>query len=291
MTLHLEAPEGFSFRRTVLSHGWYDLEPFRWDPETEALSTTVAIPAGAVSMRMTAAGDGVALFAAGRPEAATKSVLEKAARRMLQLDLDLREFHARVSTDDRLGWIAHRRLGRLLRAPTVFEDLVKLVLTTNCSWSLTKGMVRNLVSRCGEPAADGTKAFPSAERLSGLSERDWRERVRAGYRSPSLVKLCRAVASGEVDPEAWERSPLEPAALKRELLALPGVGPYVAENLLKFLGRPDGLALDSWMRARYADRFHSGRRVTDRTIARRLARLGPWAGLALWFELVREDEG
>ena len=63
-------------------------------------------------------------------------------------------------------------------------------------------------------------------------------------------------------------------------MALPGVGPYVAENLLKFLGRPRGLALDSWMRAKYARLHHGGRRVSDRTIARRYARLGEWAGVA-----------
>jgi 3-methyladenine DNA glycosylase/8-oxoguanine DNA glycosylase len=66
---------------------------------------------------------------------------------------------------------------------------------------------------------------------------------------------------------------------------LPGVGPYVAENLLKFLGRPVGLALDSWMRAKYSRIHHGGRPVTDRTIARRHAKLGDWAGLALWLEL------
>src|SRR5260370_35068872 len=30
-----------------------------------------------------------------------------------------------------------------------------------------------------------------------------------------------------------------------------GVGPYAAENVLKLLGRYDGLALDSWTRAKF----------------------------------------
>ena len=78
--------------------------------------------------------------------------------------------------------------------------------------------------------------------------------------------------------------------LRKEILRLPGVGPYVAENLLKFLGKPDGLALDSALRAGYSERYHGGRRVTDRTIARRVSGLGRWAGLALWFDLWRDWE-
>ena len=59
------------------------------------------------------------------------------------------------------------------------------------------------------------------------------------------------------------------------------------ENVLKFLGRPDGLALDSAIRAKYAEMYHGGRAIKDRSIARRMAPLGRWGGLALWFELWR----
>ena len=47
-------------------------------------------------------------------------------------------------------------------------------------------------------------------------------------------------------------------------------------------------ALDSWLRAKYARIYHAGRRVTDRTIARRYARQGPWAGLTLWCDMTRD---
>ena len=70
---------------------------------------------------------------------------------------------------------------------------------------------------------------------------------------------------------------------------------YVAENLLKFLGKPHGLALDSAIRAKYYELYHGGRKVKDRTIERRMASLGRWAPQALWFDLWRawvgEEEG
>ena len=62
----------------------------------------------------------------------------------------------------------------------------------------------------------------------------------------------------------------------------------LAENLLRFLGRPHGLALDSWMRGKFSRTYHGGRPVTDRTIHRAYARCGPWAGLAVWFDLLWE---
>ena len=52
--------------------------------------------------------------------------------------------------------------------------------------------------------------------------------------------------SGELDVEAWLTSPLSTAELIKEMRGVKGVGPYAAENLLKLLGRYDGLALDSW---------------------------------------------
>jgi len=187
-----------------------------------------------------------------------------------------------------LSWVAGRGSGRLLRCPTIFEDLVKLVLTTNCTWALTTRMVGALIQRHGESAEDGRRCFPTAKAIARAGARDLRERVKVGYRAPLLAGLAREVAEGRVDPESWEDDDRPPEELRREMLELPGVGPYVAENLLKFLGRPDGLALDSWLRAKYGRVYHGGRRVTDRTIARRYARFGVWGGMALWCDMTRD---
>ena len=62
-------------------------------------------------------------------------------RHMLRLDEDLSRFYAMVADDDQLAW-AKRGAGRMLRSPTVFEDVVKTVCTTNCAWSGTDGSWR-----------------------------------------------------------------------------------------------------------------------------------------------------
>jgi 3-methyladenine DNA glycosylase/8-oxoguanine DNA glycosylase len=67
-----------------------------------------------------------------------------------------------------------------------------------------------------------------------------------------------------------------------------GVGDYAAENLLKLVGRYDGLALDSWTRAKFARIRNSGRKASDKKIARFYARFNSWQGLVLWCDLTRD---
>jgi N-glycosylase/DNA lyase len=285
----LNAPPGYSFRRTVYSHGWCDLPPFSVSEKGEWVATVVAVPGGGAH-RMTLHEEkrGVVLETPGNPALPAQRALSTAARRMLALDLDIAPFHAAVAGHPRYAWIADSGTGRFLRGPTMWEDVVKLVLTTNCSWAATKKMVTTLVEKYGEQAPDGARSFPTPQKLARVRETTYRNVVRAGYRSPLLASLSKQVASGKAPIAAWDADTRGSEIVKKEMLALPGVGPYVAENLLKFLGRPQGMALDSWVRAKYARLHHGGRKITDRTIHRSTARLGEWAGLALWFEMTRD---
>jgi len=288
MRARLDTPRDFSFQRTVDSHGWCDLAPFATAVDRSSVATVVALRGGGARRIVLSDDRGVVLESSGAVDPATRRELIAAGRRVLALDVDVSEFHATVRRDPRYRWIAQTRTGRLLRAPTAFEDVVKLVLTTNCSWAFTKKMTVALVTRYGESTADGGRSFPTPERLARVGEAEFRGAIRAGYRSPYLAALSHAVVRGDADPASWDTDPREAAVLRKEIVKLPGVGPYVAENLLKFLGKPDGLALDSAIRAKYREMHHGGRTIKDRTITRRMAPLGRWAGLALWFELWRD---
>jgi len=112
--------------------------------------------------------------------------------------------------------------------------------------------------------------------------------VRSGYRASYLKELADRVASGELDVEGWSKSPLPTAELTRELRSVKGVGPYAAENVLKLLGRYDGLALDSWTRAKFFRVRNNGRKTTDKKIARYYSRFNEWRGLAFWCDMTRD---
>jgi 3-methyladenine DNA glycosylase/8-oxoguanine DNA glycosylase len=103
-----------------------------------------------------------------------------------------------------------------------------------------------------------------------------------------LKELADRVAAGELDVESWFGSSLSTLELLKEMRGVKGVGPYAAENLLKLLGRYDGLALDSWTRARFFAIRNNGRITTDKKIARYYSRFKEWRGLALWCDVTRD---
>lgn len=289
MNIHIPAPPGFDFRRTVNSHGWYDLPPFE-QTNAGALSRVLDVGAGApVTVTLTeGVGGGLDVRASRRLNKGEAARVTRDVRHMLRLDDDMTPFYAAVSAAPEFAWIARDGAGRLLRSPTVYEDLVKSICTTNCTWALTKKMVTGLVENLGREAGEGRRAFPTPAAMAAEPVEFYRDTVRAGYRSEYLKELAVRVAAGEIDPEAWLASDLPTDRLKREMKKVKGVGDYAAENLLKLVGRYDVLALDSWVRAQFARKRNRGRRCDDPKIARFYARFDSWRGLALWCDMTED---
>ena len=298
----MQVPAPFDLDLTVRSHGFYSLAPWRWDEQRRVLGRPLRLAGRRVVYAEVAEREGpprglvVRVTAAGRLGAEGGAEAREQVRTVLGLEEDLDPFYALVRRlapgaarpgSPRLPdlrWAAERGAGRMLRSPTVFEDAVKTLCTTNCSWALTETMVTNLVEALGEQGPLGSRAFPTAEAMARRPERFYRGRVRAGYRAPFLRALAVAVASGRLDVEAWRRSPLDTDALGREIGRIQGFGPYATEHLLRLLGRHEHLALDSWNRKKLARLRGSRRQPSDRTLRRWYAPYGPWAGLAMWLE-------
>ena len=165
---------------------------------------------------------------------------------------------------------------------------MKTICTTNCSWALTKNMVGNLVEKLGIPAGKGEKAFPTAEAMAAVSPDFYREEIRAGYRSPYFAELAEAVASGKLDPEGWLHSDLPTPELKKEMKKVKGVGDYAAENLLKLVGRYDGLALDSWLRSQFYKKHNAEKTCSDKKIEKHYKKFGEWRGLVIWCDMTEK---
>ena len=129
------------------SHGFAELAPTRLDEEARTLEVTLRTRRGRprrVRIRE------------GRPRHALVEILGPAAgvrvqedvaagvHHVLRLDDDLSDFYAKAVHDHDLAWAA-AGAGRMLQGPSVFEDVVKTVCTTNCTWSATVRMVNALV--------------------------------------------------------------------------------------------------------------------------------------------------
>jgi len=289
MEITLASPREFSFKRTIISHGWCQLLPFRIDEEKWQLTRTLEVEdAKPVTITISSNRRALIVTTSRRlSQAAAKKVVAD-VRHMLRLDDNITEFYRLVMADNDFSWIPTQGAGRLLRSPTVFEDLVKMICTTNCSWALTEKMVTGLVENLGRESSNGARTFPTPEAMALMPLKFYVNEVRAGYRSEYLKLLADRVASGELDVEAWLTSPLSTAELMKEMRGVKGVGPYAAENLLKLLGRYDGLALDSWTRAKFFSVRNNGRKTTDKKIARYYSRFKEWRGLALWCDMTRD---
>ena len=278
--------EAVDLWRTLSSHGVADLPPNVIDDQARTFETTLALPRNrARTIRIRAGRPGRVLVEGEGIAASDAPAVKEAARHILRLDADLSGFYDAARDDPDLDW-ACIGAGRMLRSPTVFEDVVKTICTTNCAWSATVRMTTALVEQLGLEAPGGRHAFPTPAAMAEAGEDFYRDTVRAGYRGAYLHALAADVATGALDLEALNDPELPDDEVAERLLALPGCGPYATAHMMMLLGRYSRLILDSWTRPRYARL--NGRKATDKTIERRFRRYRDYAGLAFWLYLTRD---
>ncbi len=283
--------EPISLPRTLSSHGVALLPPNAVTDPPRQLTTTLALATGrAVTVLVHEQSPGVARVEVGESNSQLRQLevayLLGVVRRMLRLDEDLSRFYSLTLGDPRLAWVS-TGAGRMLRSPTVFEDVVKTICTTNCSWSATERMVGALVTGLGIPDIDGRRSFPRPLEMARAPEGFYKDIARAGYRGTYLLQLAQSVVNGVVDLEALLDPDLPDSEAEARLMTLPGVGPYAAAHImLTGLGRYGLLVLDSWTRPTYARLI--GRRAPDAAIRRAFRRYREYGGLAFWLYLTRD---
>ena len=283
--LRIATPDGFAFQHAVVSHGWYHLAPFRWDGTS--LHRTELLDADAIDLVIRR--DGASLVVRSREPLRPHRVrLEQRLSRMFQLQLDLEDFHARCRRSPANAVVAEQGYGRLLCGSTLFEDIVKIIATTNTTWAQTVRMTGLLVDRCGTRSASGTAAFPEPAAVAAVPASDLQEECRLGYRAKSIHTLASGIVDGTIDLAKVADQEQTTAELFKSYQQLPGIGPYGAAHLLAMDGRHDFIAVDTEFRRFVRERYHHGRKVSDKTMVRRYASWGRWQYLAFWSELWNE---
>lgn len=288
--MYIKKPKGFNFKNTVYSHGWCGLKPFTLDDENWRLSYVFSGKGYKTPIYATISETekNVKIEIAGlKVGKKTQERMLNDVRHILRVDEDLSEFYGLIKTEKEYSWISKTGTGRIMRSPSVYEDLVKTICTTNCSWALTEIMVTNLVEKLGVQTKDRKRAFPTAQAMAEVDEAFYRNEIRSGYRSPYFLELAEKVAGGELDPEEWRDSDIPSDELKKQIKKVKGVGDYAAENLLKLIGRYDGLALDSWLRSEFYKRHNDGKPCPDKKIERFYKRFGEWKGLIIWLDMTK----
>lgn len=281
MHLTLPIPDDFSFLETMNAHGWRVLLPFAWHDGTQTLERIERLKDGRV-VRMTLHAEADCVCIEVHETVDEAEVIGK-VRRMLQLDLPVDRFHAFCDADHRLACIREKRQGRLLCSPTLWEDVCKVILTTNTTWTQTKLMTQRLVQSYGSPLASdpGCRAFPTPQQVAAVPFEEFAATARFGYRNASIHSLAGEICRNEIDLESLCNPYLPTPELWKRLLALRGVGPYAASCLMIYLGRYDRVNVDSWARMMVGKEL--GRPVTDKEVHAFFAPYGEWSGLVYHF--------
>ena len=100
--------------------------------------------------------------------------------------------------------------------------------------------------------------FASPRRLAQASEKELRQ-CKLGYRARNLRATARLISSGQADLEGW--STLSDAELRKQLCALPGVGPKIANCVMLFAyERLRAFPIDVWIERVLKQHYFSRRR-------------------------------
>ncbi len=285
MKFTLAARKPFNFTSVVNSHGWRQLAPFSYDENTNALDYILELSnEHVIELKLRDGTEGVIVETDKLDKHERKEVADK-VNWMFGLDMDFSRFYNASRREPKLRSAKARSLGRVLRSPTVFEDVIKTIMTTNTLWGATKNMTRKLVDRYGF-SLDGQalkRAFPSPASIAASRPEVLKEAVRVGYRAPAIHQLAVRVASGQLDLESLKTSTLPTLELRKQLMTINGVGPYAAANLLMILGRHDFIPIDSYALKMVSHEWYKGEPITAKEVEKRFEKWGEFKGLAFWF--------
>lgn len=286
----IPVPKAFDFHNTITSHGWFALCPYSYDVAARTLYRIQTLPNGQiVQLRWRYVDDGIQLqlSTSGVLSADLEDYLTRLTRRIFCIDWDLKPFYEAMSAYPHYTWIAEKKAGRMLISPTVWEDLVKILLTTNTTWSQTISMVARLC-QLGSTAETGLRAFPTPQEIAAIPPDVLQNRVRAGYRSIYLHELAIQIVQDQLDVESWYQSDWKSEALYKAIIGLKGFGDYAAATMLRLLGRFDRIAIDTACRSAYARYYNDGHQADDKTIRAYYEQFGQWRGLAMWMDVMRD---
>ena len=152
---------------------------------------------------------------------------------------------ARLARDPLLAPAMRALPGLRLLRQDPWETTVAFLTSANNNVLRIEGIMRRLSSTLGERIEGVHHAFPPSDVVARATE----SRLRAlglGYRAPFLRQTARMVARGEVDLARLRGRPRQ--EVREALLALPGVGPKVADCIALFsLDVDDAFPVDRWV--------------------------------------------
>lgn len=187
----------------------------------------------------------------------TQDDFESVWRGYFDLDTDYGKIRQALAFDKYVGMGMDYADGMHILSQEPFETMISFILSANNNVKRIQGIIERICQRFGKKIEDGgfaRNAFPTPEVLAGANV-DELEECGAGYRASYIIHSAEMVRDG-FDLQSMRCMDYDQA--RKKLLALPGVGPKVAECILLFsLSHGCAFPIDVWvgriMRTLYLD--------------------------------------
>jgi len=238
-------------------HGWVNLAPFSWDVNQQKLFFAMRaddIPVDLIIRQAKNSHIVVEVKSLARLNSRQKDIIHYGLVRSLDLATHTNDlYRLSKSINKQYGNLVKKGAGRILRAPSLWEDAAKTIFTTNCSWSLTQQMsIAACSSQFSSITASGLYPFPAARKIARISEDNIKNKMRVGYRAKYIKKLASQLSNS--NKQVWIEN-LSEDELRTFFLGLEGFGPYAANHMMILSGFYTQIPVDTVVKS-YIQRFH-----------------------------------
>ena len=283
----------YSFKLTVRKPaGWSLFTPFEIY-EGGALWTAAHLNTSLFGMRLESVGNvdecsiRARIFTDVELEQPRQMELRRLVGISLGVDQDLAPFYEMAIKDSILSHTIPDLYGLHDTFPiALFPEAVLAILLQMAPLKRSNEMIASFIRNYGEVAEfDGKQvyAWPTQERLAGVSEKEISSKCKVGYRSKHIVKLAGRLAKGDF-PTAQQLMDMGPEEAKKLLISLPGIGDYSAD----IINPHGGFPIDAWSAEVFGKLFfgrepENNREAIEKVKSEGLKRWGKWAWMAFFY--------
>lgn len=205
------------------------------------------------------------------------------ARKLLGLNLDPKPFE-RAHPD----LVRGHEGAHLPQTATVWESLMWAIVGQQVNLTFAYRLRRVLVELCGEPARNGLRRHPAAERVAQLDYSDLTSRQFSSSKAHYVIDTARLIAAGALPLETFPSS--EPAEVEKMLTGVRGIGTWTANYvMMRGCAFPDCVpAGDSALSASLQTYFDLDRRPDAHETRTLMERFRPWRSLATYHFWLRK---
>ncbi|CDP17259.1 unnamed protein product [Coffea canephora] len=244
----------FNLEKAVCNHGFFMMAPNVWDPSTKQFTRPLRLADSVNSVKVTISQPhdcSLLLIEVHDMECISdldKEAIRAQVARMMRLspkdEKDLQEFQNIHPKFKNMGF------GRIFRAPSFFEDVVKSMLLCFCSLQNSLTMAKMLCDLQSELSnglkrkRNSVRNFPSAKELAGIDVEILKDHCKLGLRAKHIHEFAKDYHRGRYRLRNFEKCASH-EELYQKLMKIKGCGAYVSNNVLMCLGFYEKVPIDT----------------------------------------------